>query len=130
MGVFPLADWYLEGAKSLPHTRGGVSYLKGKADALYESSPHAWGCFFSDALSRALGKVFPTRVGVFLGAQQEFESEPGLPHTRGGVSSFHLFFSQLLQSSPHAWGCFFMTGHLVGASVVFPTRVGVFLRLL
>ena len=70
-----------------------------------ESSPRTWGCFYTCRLSRHLEKVFPTHVGVFLGAFTVTSGKCRLPHARGGVS---------LERSRYA------------RSQVFPTHVGVF----
>ena len=111
----------------LPHTRGGVSNLIAAAEVdilssphawgcflcpplqdsrLYVSSPHAWGCFFVFFVGCFYMIVFPTRVGVFLGASLTSKSRESLPHTRGGVSRYNCCRAKSLSSSPHAWGCF------------------------
>ncbi len=46
---------------------------------------------------------------------------------RGGVSETQIPVSQILASSPHAWGCFQMGEANRWGAEVFPTCVGVFL---
>ena len=72
--------------------------------------------------------VFPTPVGVFLGATYYFAFEACLPHARGGVSNAvgFLFFEN--SSSPRPWGCFSWLLSIVRSTYVFPTPVGVFPR--
>ena len=49
-----------------------------------------------------------------------------LPHVRGGVSKHPDFADGIYQSSPRAWGCFFLRCHTEERAAVFPTCVGVF----
>ncbi len=53
-----------------------------------------------------------------------------LPHTRGGVSIRKGTFAPIYGSSPHPWGCFQAHLNYFFQEKVFPTPVGVFLRLL
>ena len=73
--------------------------------------------------------VFPTPVGVFLAILGTLQATMSLPHTRGGVSITQELEALVAQSSPHPWGCFLHTNLLRCLSQVFPTPVGVFLRL-
>ena len=52
----------------------------------------------------------------------------GLPHARGGVSTLSRAATVPRVSSPRAWGCFLLLLALHRIQLVFPTRVGVFLR--
>ena len=126
MGVFLLIFFSGKGAESLPHVRGGVSFLwyQGKYDS--GSSPRAWGCFliFRSGLSGRL--VFPTCVGVFLGATPPRGATTSLPHVRGGVSKSEWGTADILVSSPRAWGCFYPLRSSFQRILVFPTCVGVF----
>ena len=72
--------------------------------------------------------VFPTFVGVFLRFWFSPDVAPGLPHVRGGVSTFVIYFSPMTTSSPRSWGCFAGPCHGADRCCVFPTFVGVFLR--
>ena len=110
--------------------RGGVSGTDAAIKAGYRSSPHAWGCF--QILMKAFRKiaVFPTCVGVFLGRVVSTGSINCLPHMRGGVSSIPVQHHLRLQSSPHAWGCFYAHPCALFLVIVFPTCVGVFLFIL
>ena len=94
------------------------------------SSPHAWGCFsFALALDKS-GSVFPTCVGVFLNTKDIARIAGSLPHMRGGVSAAKKSHQQLVESSPHAWGCFYPVACLFAWCEVFPTCVGVFLLII
>ena len=87
VGVFLRQDALVLFVGGLPHTRGGVSARGLLVTATGLSSPHAWGCFWSnDGLADAL-VVFPTRVGVFPDLAAAYRAAGGLPHTRGGVST-------------------------------------------
>ncbi|PDS03828.1 hypothetical protein CJP33_18910 [Klebsiella pneumoniae] len=70
--------------------------------------------------------VFPTCVGVFLQDEQAVKRQAGLPHMRGGVSELTLEQAIQHTSSPHAWGCFFITCERIWLYPVFPTYVEVF----
>ena len=48
---------------------------------------------------------------------------------RGGVSLLHRYHDKTVQSSPRAWGCFFFKFPACKFKRVFPTCVGVFLRM-
>ena len=70
----------------LPHARGGVSFAREGMTDRFESSPRPWGCFFSTRKKDLVIDVFPTPVGVFLGAGPIALQAVRLPHARGGVS--------------------------------------------
>ncbi len=132
-GVFPtpvgvFREWLNDYAKrgSLPHTRGGVSKLDSVYKKVASSSPHPWGCFFLQRHSYALWRVFPTPVGVFLAQIQKTHPKQSLPHTRGGVSAIDTRTIPRMESSPHPWGCFFISYQRGRGARVFPTPVGVF----
>jgi hypothetical protein len=72
---------------SLPHTRGGVSFLRRSGHTQGGSSPRPWGCFQLGVVALQSVDVFPTPVGVFLVMRAVISDWPGLPHARGGVSS-------------------------------------------
>ena len=110
----------------LPHVRGGVSPLPCPPCLCKPSSPRAWGCFSPSAFSFQGRAVFPTCVGVFLRVAS-LQKEPGsLPHVRGGVSLSKVFPERSKESSPRAWGCFFLYTIATLPGQVFPTCVGVF----
>ena len=73
---------------SLPHARGGVSFFRTSSLARSWSSPRTWGCFLRSTSHGAYIFVFPTHVGVFLLIQLINGASIGLPHARGGVSSY------------------------------------------
>ena len=126
VGVFPARCARPGPPARLPHTRGGVSAFGCFLAGLAGSSPHAWGCFRSRGARHQQARVFPTRVGVFPGIQRARRSLERLPHTRGGVSIRQALIDRWGGSSPHAWGCFWMSKPVFTFKRVFPTRVGVF----
>ena len=142
VGVFLIGVPFVGPEIGLPHTRGGVSVISALFQRRPPSSPHAWGCFYR-AESQPDGIiVFPTRVGVFLVHGEDSTVAPCLPHTRGGVSTSrrprqgdHVSSPTRVQlaveltdagSSPHVWGCFFITCERIWLYPVFPTCVEVF----
>ena len=111
---------------SLPHARGGVSFLGFLSSVLSVSSPRTWGCFsvrFTRSVSFA---VFPTHVGVFLGWSAYCTRGCCLPHARGGVSELIQDVRAGNLSSPRTWGCFLIMRPFCFFHGVFPTHVGVF----
>ena len=127
VGVFLSALCAAAYVGGLPHTRGGVSASNAITGLLTGSSPHAWGCFRVEAHLVAEPVVFPTRVGVFPSSAPCSSGDHRLPHTRGGVSPVVVVLGNVLESSPHAWGCFYRAESQPDGIIVFPTRVGVFL---
>ena len=120
VGVFPtpvgvfltgISD-ILRGA-SLPHARGGVSATQAAVRAGYRSSPRPWGCFCDILKLKEITDVFPTPVGVFPPSSSSYPYFTGLPHARGGVSSFLCILSVFCVSSPRPWGCFSMAHRLL-----------------
>ena len=107
VGVFPIFTGISASTLGLPHMRGGVSELIASLETAGESSPHAWGCFYSMTIDSTHQFVFPTCVGVFPRHLQTVYLWSGLPHMRGGVSCFIRSDGSISASSPHAWGCFF-----------------------
>ena len=73
--------------------------------------------------------VFPTHVGVFPLYAPHPSQALRLPHARGGVSDDNFAYFAALASSPRTWGCFFLFFLTISAALVFPTHVGVFLRV-
>ena len=127
VGVFPRHIGKHIFYVSLPHARGGVSFVRRLDRHTPASSPRSWGCFPGNGpLHNQLG-VFPTLVGVFLTAQGNAVEALGLPHARGGVSQGVHWRCQCSWSSPRSWGCFSFGDDLPMFSAVFPTLVGVFL---
>ena len=66
VGVFPIAATNALDDLSLPHVRGGVSWLREVDSSLWGSSPRPWGCFYLNRINQRDHSVFPTSVGVFL----------------------------------------------------------------
>ncbi len=110
---------------SSPHA-WGCFCLNAITGLLTGSSPHAWGCFRVEAHLVAEPVVFPTRVGVFPSSAPCSSGDHRLPHTRGGVSPVVVVLGNVLESSPHAWGCFYRAESQPDGIIVFPTRVGCF----
>ena len=126
VGVFPPWITSKRTTPRLPHARGGVSYTSAVVEQEQRSSPRSWGCFSLGIIGKALAEVFPTLVGVFLFAWPVFPRKMGLPHARGGVSTWATLWPQGRMSSPRSWGCFRDERRDLTREVVFPTLVGVF----
>ena len=127
VGVFPRPRLDARLGGSLPHTSGGVSTVYSGSFPNKGSSPHEWGCFHDAGFIALIRGVFPTRVGVFPVSHGPDLVGASLPHTSGGVSVRLGDEDRLYWSSPHEWGCFCEIYLTRVYSVVFPTRVGVFL---
>ena len=76
-----------------------------------------------------MSQVFPTPVGVFLPHTDIVGSMRSLPHARGGVSTVHPDIDGQPPSSPRPWGCFPRGLPVSNKPHVFPTPVGVFLKV-
>ena len=129
VGVF-LTDRVLHLAGTrLPHARGGVSMVSPAVMLCSSSSPRTWGCFFMNSKFMGMVYVFPTHVGVFPKEERDQWRERRLPHARGGVSDGGKKILTHAESSPRTWGCFLPRQSIPRPFEVFPTHVGVFLRL-
>ena len=126
VGVFSTSPTSLTTPPSLPHVRGGVSWMICLAGPDAASSPRAWGCFSFPTTHVRLWCVFPTCVGVFPRSGIASSACSSLPHVRGGVSTAAMSSQRTKTSSPRAWGCFWEPLHLLRPPDVFPTCVGVF----
>ena len=129
VGVFPGCMCGRPCSGCLPHARGGVSGRVRHGRPKGGSSPRSWGCFCWRRHPGPGWRVFPTLVGVFLLGQKARTIWSGLPHARGGVSSYRPTSSNARRSSPRSWGCFCHGQGRPDGIPVFPTLVGVFLRL-
>ena len=94
VGVFLFIVFISNIISSLPHARGGVSIYGYVPLVLGKSSPRSWGCFRSPVLERLPRLVFPTLVGVFPRLCRCACLNCGLPHARGGVSSWGMKVSR------------------------------------
>ncbi len=126
VGVFLIRSSAGTRSTGLPHMRGGVSQLGVRQQTGSKSSPHAWGCFYHLIRELHRRRVFPTCVGVFLWLPTDGDAENCLPHMRGGVSLQLAVELTDAGSSPHVWGCFFITCERIWLYPVFPTCVEVF----
>ena len=129
VGVFLSRNAQRSGISRLPHARGGVSDWPDGLLFATQSSPRPWGCFQMSATEYLIDAVFPTPVGVFLSFSVSFALSIGLPHARGGVSGVLVDQRYWPVSSPRPWGCFLVAVPLRQTGKVFPTPVGVFLRI-
>ncbi len=93
------------------------------------SSPRPWGCFCHLLSHTGFLTVFPTPVGVFPISACRALAIFCLPHARGGVSVDLVYYGGGCWSSPRPWGCFWAEGRDPGGHTVFPTPVGVFLKM-
>ena len=114
---------------SLPHARGGVSQAQQLMTFFRTSSPRPWGCFSSYLEPYKARFVFPTPVGVFPFITWAKQIKLSLPHARGGVSKNVSHEDKSALSSPRPWGCFLRVKLPSITGQVFPTPVGVFLKL-
>ena len=126
VGVFLSIKSSSTSTRCLPHARGGVSKTEALSRLKELSSPRTWGCFPEPCPRGGHWWVFPTHVGVFLNEANWTQRENGLPHARGGVSSFVSIPVYWVLSSPRTWGCFRLDHVPDQRSGVFPTHVGVF----
>ena len=108
VGVFLIKSSVRRKRPCLPHARGGVSVLEGKAYDIRASSPRPWGCFSSGRMVPLESSVFPTPVGVFLFPDMAQGALARLPHARGGVSGLPCPDLPMNGSSPRPWGCFLL----------------------
>ncbi len=106
MGVFLSNQVFILPCVSLPHARGGVSFLHQNRRATTKSSPRPWGCFLYSISVIFHFLVFPTPVGVFLLFYYDEARYESLPHARGGVSAIVDAIWDEIESSPRPWGCF------------------------
>ena len=113
VGVFLSIYAFASHMLSLPHARGGVSFLGLKPPFFFASSPRTWGCFYMSGREYWIASVFPTHVGVFPFFFRSSRLKRSLPHARGGVSCKHDTRQDCTRSSPRTWGCF-CSGRLEG----------------
>ena len=119
----------MQGFCGLPHARGGVSCALSGGTQICPSSPRTWGCFLKSFMLLSFLSVFPTHVGVFLSGRWIKIKNYCLPHARGGVSEGFKAYTVMIGSSPRTWGCFYETPQNPRIRKVFPTHVGVFLKV-
>src|SRR5690625_1578553 len=86
-----------------------------------------WGCFCAAGYGFPIRRVFPTHVGVFLGALIAALVAAGLPHACGGVSGKIRPVRDEVRSSPRRWGCFLIIIDWCETMRVFAWHVRVFL---
>ena len=115
--------------ETLPHTRGGVPLSRFCRQATSSSSPHTWGCPLSYMFPMLSALLFPTHVGVSLSDKNTEQKYFALPHTRGGVPHLVSFPLATLNSSPHTWGCPYGLVEALPEATLFPTHVGVSLKM-
>ena len=126
VGVFLYGPISRRFSSSLPHARGGVSFLGVEHGKRGQSSPRTWGCFWRENYTLGRRVVFPTHVGVFLIGGGRRSHSCRLPHARGGVSATGVLDGLGRVSSPRTWGCFRIRWRMSLPCRVFPTHVGVF----
>ncbi len=96
---------------------------------VFTSSPRPWGCFRPVIALTNRSIVFPTPVGVFPHHSTTRNAGLSLPHARGGVSINRNVTRMVAPSSPRPWGCFRGGDPNMPDIWVFPTPVGVFLKI-
>ena len=148
--MFPATSRWMRCVWGFPHAGGDVSGLGFLMDTLAPFSPRRWGCFQQTTLAsmQSIGfphaggdvsptcsilwqyaPVFPTQVGMFLKYRLKDRGLQSFPHAGGDVS--HKPYSPLLSVSfsPRRWGCFHHGFNVMGRERVFPTQVGMFLKV-
>ena len=113
----------------LPHACGGVPPIPIAIKRQTPSSPRMWGGSPTIHHRGRRAFVFPTHVGVFLPHRKMRKLSSGLPHACGGVPGDRRDPRHCCESSPRMWGCSYLGYAMNFGPYVFPTHVGVFLRL-
>ena len=99
-------------------------------DAVHqEFSPRRWGCFHHRRAAVGKKLVFPTQVGMFPRRELVERLDGSFPHAGGDVSGALATRDAVLEFSPRRWGCFSGRSCRRRACVVFPTQVGMFLKV-
>ena len=112
-----------------PHAGGDVSERNRRVNRGFQFSPRRWGCFRRDEPQRDPPSVFPTQVGMFPRELTPSRVGPRFPHAGGDVSSDERRCAVVVPFSPRRWGCFFICFLLLRFRHVFPTQVGMFLKV-
>ena len=88
-----------------------------------------WGCTCWSKNSLFHSRVFPTHVGVYRCERLWQKMADCFPHACGGVPPQFQISESLNSFSPRMWGCTDYIALMERNYEVFPTHVGVYLRL-
>ena len=86
-GVFPTSSSWEGRKRSIPRSRGGVSYGRLMSGGNKTYSPLTRGCFLYSLALSLLDQVFPAHAGVFLFHTKKNSMVICIPRSRGGVSN-------------------------------------------
>jgi len=126
VGMFRMRKIKENNIHSFPHARGDVPPALAIRQPVVLFSPRAWGCSAGGDLVQIQNTVFPTRVGMFRFFAASFIHSGRFPHARGDVPSWTETAGGIEEFSPRAWGCSEIRLIRYRATMVFPTRVGMF----
>ena len=127
--MFPRWSFLRSSAVSFPHAGGDVSRVGFAAITSCSFSPRRWGCFQGHSQHRRRGEVFPTQVGMFPTLGTPLVDAQRFPHAGGDVSLPRSLITSSVWFSPRRWGCFPEGEAHATAPAVFPTQVGMFLKV-
>src|ERR1035438_6576750 len=108
----------------IPHPRGDGPWVRLINPGTVVYSPPAWGWSDNSALSLAIQRVFPTRVGMVRAWCKPSAIMHSIPHPRGDGPMSNQQYPALSEYSPPAWGWSAVAFSKADCALVFPTRVG------
>ena len=88
-----------------------------------------WGCTVVQRTHLFNKRVFPTHVGVYRWLQSGYVVFSRFPHACGGVPFQSIKENKVRKFSPRMWGCTGSAGTRASSDSVFPTHVGVYLKI-
>ena len=109
---------------SFPHPRGDGPRMAVPYDPAMQFSPPAWGWSALASVCAAVGKVFPTRVGMVRLSPATCSPCGCFPHPRGDGPVVTIRSNGWNGFSPPAWGWSANESSKTWMDWVFPTRVG------
>ncbi len=107
-----------------PHARGEHLQLRMLQNSSHGSSPRAWGTQQTAVSILQLRRFIPTRVGNTVCAEMSQDMVTVHPHARGEHVRTRISNSNLIGSSPRAWGTPDNTATVDLSNRFIPTRVG------
>ena len=129
VGMFPTQTVADRTTTSFPHAGGDVSLMPPPSARRTPFSPRRWGCFHREGLRAMSPPVFPTQVGMFPLAWTVSSTSARFPHAGGDVSGAMSRNEIRRLFSPRRWGCFSTKRRPRYNPRVFPTQVGMFLKV-
>ncbi len=107
-----------------PHVRGEKRLLPPSHEAMFGSSPRAWGKVGGGILTSAVTRIIPTCVGKSVVSVCFIVFPPDHPHVRGEKAMICSLFMPSYGSSPRAWGKEAFGGRHEEEERIIPTCVG------